>query len=124
MNAYEIPENLPAVAAALKAGGELSRLRILKVLEEGELCVCHLVELLDLAQPTVSRHLAVLRGAGLVTERKKGRWSWYRLSPSAPFLARFLEAVSGWAEGDPVVGSDRKRASAFREPEVPCNATS
>ena len=61
------------VALVLKAAGEPSRLRILKVLEEGELCGCHLVDLLGSAQPTVSRHLSILRAAGLVRERKEGR---------------------------------------------------
>lgn len=99
----------------LKAAGEPSRLRILKVLQDGELCACHFVALLDVSQPTVSRHVAVLRRAGLVLERRDGKWSHYRLagddSPAGPLL-RMLAAT---AEQDPVVRRDRARARAFRK---------
>lgn len=54
------------------------------LLRHGELCVCQLVELLRLATPTVSRHLAVLQGARLVESRKDGRWVYYRISGEFP----------------------------------------
>ncbi len=108
-------ETLPAAAEALKAAGEPSRLRILKMLEGGELCVCHLVGILGSSQPTVSRHLAVLRRAGLVAERKEGRWSHYRLAPASPFLRRLLRTVRSFGDDDPVVRDDRRRAREIRE---------
>ena len=106
---------LEDVVACLKAAGEPSRFRILKVLEEGELCACHLVELLGFAQPTVSRHLSVLRGAGLLDERKDGRWVHYSLATLSPFHRKILRAVRDWGEDDPVVAEDRERARGFRE---------
>ncbi|MHC4470456.1 MAG: ArsR/SmtB family transcription factor [Planctomycetota bacterium] len=118
MRVYEFQETLPAASAALKAAGEPSRLRMLKALEHGELCVCHLTDLLGLTQPTVSRHLAALRSAGLVEERKVGRWTYYRLSPAAPFLRRLLRAVKSWGEDDPIVLADRERAAGYREVPV------
>ena len=118
MHLYKRTESLAFVSATLKAAGEPSRLRILKVLEQGELCVCHLVSLLGLSQPTVSRHLSVLRAAGLIEERKEGRWSHYRLAPAAPFPRRLLETLRGWGEDDPAVRSDRERAETFREVPV------
>lgn len=118
MHAYEVPELLPTVSDALKAAGEPSRLRILKVLEDGELCICHMVALLGVSQPTVSRHLAVLRRAGLVEERKDGRWSWFRVAAAAPFLTRILKAIRACGEDDPTVAEDRKRAAEFRQTPV------
>jgi DNA-binding transcriptional ArsR family regulator len=118
MRAYEVPDLLTTVSAALKAAGEPSRLRILKVLEDGELCICHMVELLGVSQPTVSRHLAVLRRAGLVEERKDGRWSWFRVAAAAPFLRRILGAIGGCGEDDPTVAEDRRRAEEFRKTPV------
>lgn len=65
---------------ACKALAEPIRLRILALLREGELCVCDLVEVLQMPQSTVSRHLALLKGAGWVAERRQGVWMHYRLA--------------------------------------------
>ncbi len=64
------------IAKALADG---NRLRALMALEAGELCVCQIIELLALAPSTVSKHMAILRQAGLVETRKEGRWMYYRL---------------------------------------------
>ena len=65
-----------------KALAEENRLRILLALENRELCVCQIIELLQLAPSTVSRHMSVLRQARLVDGRKDGRWTYYRLASS------------------------------------------
>ena len=68
-----------------KALAEENRLRILLALEGQELCVCQLIELLELAPSTVSKHMSILRQARLVCGRKKGRWMYYRSAgPDAP----------------------------------------
>ena len=64
----------------LKALADENRLRALRALKGGELCVCQLIALLDLAPSTVSKHLTILRAARLVESRKDGRWMYYRLS--------------------------------------------
>ncbi|MCX6992361.1 MAG: metalloregulator ArsR/SmtB family transcription factor [Kiritimatiellaeota bacterium] len=64
----------------LKALADENRLRALGALRGGELCVCQLIALLDLAPSTVSKHLTILRAARLVESRKEGRWMHYRLS--------------------------------------------
>jgi ArsR family transcriptional regulator, arsenate/arsenite/antimonite-responsive transcriptional repressor len=64
-----------------KALGDETRLRIVALLSHGELCVCHLEEALGLSQPKVSRHLATLRAAGVVEDRRDGTWVYYRLLP-------------------------------------------
>jgi len=63
-----------------KALAEENRVRILLALDSQELCVCQLIELLELAPSTVSKHMAVLRQARLVDARKEGRWMYYRLA--------------------------------------------
>jgi len=72
-----------------KALSDETRLRILKLLEHGELCVCDIVAALDMSQPKVSFHLGVLKDAGLIRDRKQGRWTHYRLDDS-DFFRRFL----------------------------------
>lgn len=72
-----------------KALSDETRLRILKLLEKGELCVCDIVAALGLIQPKVSFHLSALKEAGLVKDRKEGKWIHYRFDDSDTFK-RFL----------------------------------
>ena len=86
---------LQSAIGVLKAMGHPVRLRILAMLRGGELCVCQMTALLELATSTVSAHLADLKRAGLVNERKDGRWVFYRLTDEEPpVLASVWETVS------------------------------
>jgi len=88
-------EPLQSAIGILKAMGHPVRLRILAMLRDGELCVCQMTALLDLATSTVSAHLSDLKKAGLVNERKDGRWVFYRLTDEEPpVLAPVWESVS------------------------------
>lgn len=82
------------LSAKFKAMGDPTRLRLLSMVaaaDGGEACVCDLNEPLELSQGTVSHHLAVLVGAGLLTRTKRGVWSYYALVPGAlPALAETL----------------------------------
>lgn len=60
-----------------KALGEPTRLKILRLIAEREMCVCELMEVLDMNQPRISQHLKVLKEAGAVKERKQAQWSYY-----------------------------------------------
>ncbi len=92
---------------ALKAAGDGTRLRILKMLEPGSLCVCQVVEALGLSQSTVSKHLSVLEGAGLVEGERRGRWIHYRLARPASVEGRKLLSLLRCCAGeDPQVGKD------------------
>ncbi len=72
-----------------KALADESRVRLLLSLEKGELCVCQLIELLGLAPSTVSKHMSILKHAGLVDMRKEGRWAYYRVAgENAPEAVR------------------------------------
>jgi len=64
-----------------KALGDETRLRIMALLAHGELCSCHIESALDLSQPNASRHMAILRVAGLVVPRREGTWIYYRVAP-------------------------------------------
>lgn len=80
--------------AVTKALSDEQRVRALAALQGGELCVCQLIELLDLAPSTVSKHLTVLRQARLVESRKDGRWMYYRLpDKDAP---KFIHTAVSW----------------------------
>jgi len=80
------------MAAVAKALGDPVRLQLVDVLRKhaGKVCVCELVPLFDLSQPTVSHHLKVLREAGLVGSERKGLWAYYYVIPEA------LEELSSW----------------------------
>src|SRR5271163_1952881 len=83
-------EPLDVSIELFKAFADPVRLRLLHLLADGEVCVCHLHEALGLPQSTVSRHLAYLRKRGLVLGRKQGQWVYYRLAKPAGTLHRGL----------------------------------
>jgi len=98
------------VETIFRALSDRTRLRILNLLRGGELCVCDLVDVLDLPQPTVSRHLAYLRNAQLVTARKDGVWQHYRLAPlESPFHKKLLECVAACADESAELTQDTAR---------------
>ena len=93
-----------------RALSDRTRLRIVNLLQSGELCVCDLVSILDVPQPTASRHLAYLRRAGLVVARKDGHWNYYRLADAAgSFHEKLLECVAHAGDETPQLARDRDR---------------
>ena len=75
----------------------------LLVVNEGELCVCELTAALDLSQPKISRHLALLRSSGLLMDRRQGQWVYYRLHPGLPdwvttVFKEVVDANQQWLE--------------------------
>src|SRR5512146_3094197 len=88
-----------------KAIGHPIRLRLLAALRSGPLCVCQMTVVVRLAASTVSEHLSELRKAGLITDRKEGRWVEYRLSDSA-LRERLLDSVWPALEGDRQADAD------------------
>ncbi len=95
-----------------KALGDDTRIRILKLLQEKDCCVCELTEVLGLAQSTVSGQLRVLKDAGLVEDRRSGAWVDYCIHRGAAgaYGPRLLELLSSWIEDDPLVKADRRKA--------------
>ena len=106
-----------------KAAGDRSRLRILKMLGSGPLCVCQMVEALKLSQSTVSKHLSILSGVGLIDDERRGKWTFYRLAkPRLAEAQLLLKAVSRCACDDPGVAKDLARvASGKTRSLLKCN---
>ena len=106
--------DLQDYAALFKALSEPARLRIVHLLRRrGELCVCDLVEALQLPQSAVSRHLAYLRNQGLVTARRSGTWMYYQLAPANAVAARLLAGIDLDADALPELGRDAGRLAAL-----------
>lgn len=101
---------------ALKAAGDPTRTRILKLLESGGLCVCQVQAVLGLAPSTVSKHLAILKVAGLVEDRRDGKWIEYRLCAESrnPHASAVLALLRGPLDREPSLLSDRRRLRAIR----------
>ncbi|HMK50768.1 MAG TPA: metalloregulator ArsR/SmtB family transcription factor [Thermodesulfovibrionales bacterium] len=100
------------IVNTFKALSEETRLRILRLLRNGELCVCDLVAALDMIQPKVSFHLAVLKDAGFIKDRKQGKWIHYRLDDSDMFK-RFLLLSTIERIGAEAVKEDEERLKEF-----------
>lgn len=81
-SAYQI--TLPDNAQMFKALGDETRLRIISLLSQGELCVCDLMEVLNLPQSTTSRHLSYLKNSGWITGTRRGKWMYYRVNAGLP----------------------------------------
>jgi ArsR family transcriptional regulator len=97
--------------SALKAAGDPTRTRILKLLEARELCVCQVQAVLGLAPSTVSKHLAILKTAGLVDDQRDGRWIHYSLATEGhnPHAAGVQSLLRGALDRDPMIVADRRR---------------
>ena len=98
---------------ALRVFGALSdenRVRMLYALRHGELCVCQLIELMGLSPSTVSKHLSILRDAGLLDSRKEGRWVYYRLADQTilPMLGNKAAPIFRSLEESQTVKADDK----------------
>jgi ArsR family transcriptional regulator len=95
-----------------RAMADPTRLRILHILRKGELCVGDLVTVLGIPQPSASRHLTLLRKAGLITARKNSYWTFYTLAPArSPLRAKVLELLEVDTNG---TSRDEKRLAALR----------
>jgi ArsR family transcriptional regulator, arsenate/arsenite/antimonite-responsive transcriptional repressor len=108
-----------------KALSDETRLRILKLLEHGELCVCDIVASLDQIQPKVSFHLNVLKEAGFIKDRKQGKWIHYSIDDSDIFKRFLMLSLLEKASGN-LVDRDRKRLSIFlksKEKKLACVKT-
>ena len=99
-----------------RAFSDLTRLRILHLLVSGEICVGNLVEILQLPQPAVSRHLAYLRKANLVQVRKSGLWAYYSLAPvQSSFQSKLYECLQECFCEVPELNEDCRRRAQVKQ---------
>jgi len=93
-----------------QALGDNTRLRLLNLMGNQEICVCYLVEVLGQPQPKISRHLAYLRRAGIVAARREGKWMHYRIvMPPNIGAAQVLQQTLAWLKEERAMQSDRER---------------
>ena len=97
-------------AGIFKALSDETRLRVMKLLGVRELCVCELMQVLNMSQPRISRHLGVLKNAGLVNDHREGKWVFYSLPNGieSPEVRTVLQSLSSLANKDPLVIKDNK----------------
>ena len=99
-----------AIEKLFNALADQTRLRLLNLMADGEVCVCFFVEVLQESQPKISRHLAYLRKAGVVATRREGKWMHYSIvEPSDPYAMRIFNEVRNWLVEDEEMKRDRRR---------------
>ena len=99
--------DMPRMFAALS---DRTRLRLLNLMRDREVCVCYFVDILHQSQPKISRHLAYLRRAGIVSARREGKWMHYRIErPSHSGALAILEAALNSFSADREMQSDLQR---------------
>ncbi len=93
-----------------QALGDSTRLRLLNLMSDQEICVCYLVEILGQPQPKISRHLAYLRSAGIVAARRDGKWMHYRIvMPQHIGASAVLRTTLAWLAEEKPMQADRAR---------------
>lgn len=108
-----------AFITTTKAISDPNRVRVLLALRNRELCVCRLIELLQLAPSTVSKHLTILKQAGLIEGRKEGRWMHYRLATGKNSLVQnTLEWIFKSVENTPDIQADGERLTKIVETDL------
>jgi len=105
--------HLDSAVSVARAIGHPARLRTIAMLGSGELCVCQITEVLKLAPSTVSAHLRELKMAGLVTERKDGRWVYFNLTDD-PMARRWIDTSLSEAADDPQLAADNAAVTQLR----------
>jgi ArsR family transcriptional regulator len=104
----------------MKALSDPNRVKIVKMLQHKSMCVCEIQAALQVAQPTVSKHLKSLEEAGLVSSQKDGLWVNYHLTDGkeSPYASSILGNLRHWLEDDPRVGELVKRLPLIRREEI------
>jgi ArsR family transcriptional regulator len=105
--------DLRNLVKVFKALADETRIRLLKLLQQRELCVCELVQALDMTQSRVSRNLGILKNAGLVKDRRDGLWVHYSLCERSfnEYALPLLELLKDWANDDETILSDLEALS-------------
>jgi len=105
-----------------KALSDKNRIRIVKMLQKKSLCVCEIKDVLNLATSTVSKHLSILREAGLIVDWKDGKWINYKINPEPDALvSNALLYTQMQIEDDETIKSDRKKINCVDRNILCCN---
>ena len=103
-----------------KALGDKNRLRIVKMLQRKSLCVCEITAILSLATPTVSKHLSILKGAGIIKDMRNGKWVDYSLNKNGINLywMGLIPFLAYWLENDEQVMADAEKINTVSREEL------
>jgi ArsR family transcriptional regulator len=104
----------------LKACADRNRLRILKLLQKRPLCVCEIAFVLDISQPSVSRHLKKLKQAGMVSAGRDSFWTNYHLDPANGYALEMLSCIKGWLNDSDMIARDMKRVKRADRDKLCC----
>lgn len=101
---------MKAFIRVMKALSDPNRVRVLKLLQTGELCVCEIQKVLGLAQSTVSKHMKILEDVGLVDRKRQGTWMIYSLAngSESEYAKTMLSELCYWLDDDEVLNQMRK----------------
>lgn len=104
----------------LKAVADRNRMRILKMLEKKSMCVCELAAVLGIRQPSVSKHLSILKNAGLIQDARNGQWIDYSLcmEHSNTYSPVIQATIKNCLNDDPVIQSDREKTKTLCRQEL------
>jgi len=104
----------------IKALSDPNRVKMLKIMQLRTMCVCEIQAALEIAQPTVSKHLKVLEDAGLVSHIKEGLWVNYHLTNgySSPYAASLLGNLKHWLENDPEIVQVVEKLTDIRREDI------
>lgn len=90
---------IETMAETFKLLGDKTRLRIIGLLNERELCVCNIVDILQMSQPGISQHLRKMKAVGLLNEERRGKWTYYSLNlEDKPYVQNILLHIPSQAE--------------------------
>lgn len=105
----------------LKIFSDKNRLRIFKLLEYRKVCVCELASILGVTQPSVSRHLRLMKEAALIETEQDGFWTNYYLKKGNPMQQRVVSCISLLLRNDPVIKTDLNKLKTIDRTKLCCN---
>ena len=116
-------KSLDKQSEIFKALSEPNRIRIIKMLQQKSLCVCEITEILQLAASTVSKHLSVLKSAGLIIDEKDNKWINYKINPTPenPGVLSALFSIKLLMEDDEIIKNDKEKMKNV-DREILCKA--
>lgn len=106
------------IEKVFKALADKNRLRVLKLLEQKHMCVCELSFILDITQPSVSRHLKKLKSAGLIDSEKQGFWTNYFIKGSNEYAVCILKTLKNWLKDDEIIKKDLKKVKTIDRKKI------
>jgi len=104
----------------MKALSDPNRVKIVKMLQHKTMCVCEIHAALDIAQPSVSKHLKILEDAGLVSSKKDGLWVNYHLTDgsTSPYVASLFGNLRHWLEDEPEIAEILRKLPTIRREDI------